>query len=139
RNVISGNTDGGVSPEGIRISNGGTNDNNVQGNFIGTNLAGTAAINNKGRGVFVGFGAKRTLVGAAASTPGQNGGNVIAGNLLDGVQIDGSGTTPATIQGNLVGTNAGGSRPFRTRGMASSSLRAPTASRSAAPRRRHAT
>src|SRR5262249_10477497 len=108
RNVISGDTDGGGSPDRIRNPNRGAHHNNGQGNVIGTNPAPAAAINNKGRGVFVGFGAKRTLVGAAASTPGQNGGNVIAGNLLDGVQIDGSGTTPATIQGNLVGTNAAG-------------------------------
>jgi Calx-beta domain/Carboxypeptidase regulatory-like domain/Beta-propeller repeat/CarboxypepD_reg-like domain len=93
RNVISGN-----QASGIEI--GGTN-NFVQGNYIGTNAAGTAELHNT-FGVAI-FSSQWTnnLIGGTA--PGA--GNLIAGNNNAGVLASGNNTT---IQGNLIGTNAAG-------------------------------
>ena len=90
RNVISGNLTHGVELSG--------NNNLVQGNFIGTNAAGTAAIGNGSSGVEV--GGPNNLIGG--TSPGT--GNLIAGNNI-GINIASSGTT---IQGNLIGTDMTG-------------------------------
>ena len=54
RNVVSGNTNGGVLVRGA-----GATGNVVAGNFIGTNAAGTSALANAGNGVDI-FGAATT-------------------------------------------------------------------------------
>ena len=95
RNVISGN-----SSSGIAI--GGTG-NTIQGNFIGTNAAGTAALKN----VFIGIGisgsqAANNMIGGTA--PGA--GNLISGNGT-GILTSGSGTI---VQGNLIGTDVTGTK-----------------------------
>lgn len=92
RNVISGNGDAGV-----RISGPGT-DNTVQGNYIGTNAAGTAALGNGMEGVA--SSGDNTLVGG--TTSGAR--NVISGNWY-GVAVGGG---SAMVQGNYIGTNAAG-------------------------------
>ena len=101
-NVISGNFSNIV----LLAVNGVT----IQGNRIGTNAAGTIALDNRGFGVFVGddspsqprvFSTNVTIGGA---TP--NAGNVISGNPLAGVHL--SGVIGATLQGNRIGTNAEG-------------------------------
>ncbi len=66
RNVISGNTG-----DGIDIVSGGAT---VQGNFIGTNAAGTAALPNSGSGILI-SGGSGTIGGTTAGA-----GNVISGN-----------------------------------------------------------
>ncbi|MEA2410942.1 MAG: large repetitive protein [Thermoleophilaceae bacterium] len=72
----------------------------VQGNKIGTNLAGTAAIPNGNSGIQL-LGHDMTIGGTAS-----NAGNLISGNTSHGI---GSDTTQNnTIQGNLIGTNASG-------------------------------
>src|SRR5262245_20734693 len=104
RNVISGNLNYGIS-----IVNGGglTGAGNViQGNFVGTNAAGTAAIPNRaGAGILIDSG-QDNLVGGTA--PGA--GNLVSGNLIQGIRI--SSSYPAAIgnviQGNLVGTDVTG-------------------------------
>lgn len=90
RNVISGN-----SFDGIEIS--GSN-NVIQGNFIGTNPTGTAAMGNNSRGIE--FGGSNNLIGG--TTPGA--GNLISGNQT-GISSNASGNT---IQGNLIGTDVTG-------------------------------
>ncbi|PYS60097.1 MAG: hypothetical protein DMF76_14750, partial [Acidobacteria bacterium] len=90
RNVISAN---GI---GVQISSAG---NIVQGNFIGTNAAGTAALGN-GTGVLVSQ-PNNTIGGTTVGA-----GNVIAGNSDMGLFI--FDTTGIQVQGNLIGTNAGG-------------------------------
>ena len=106
RNVISGNgkfpvadlaTQGGVE---VYIFGANTSSNVVQGNYIGTNAAGTAALDN-------------SVIGVLINQSGSNAvrGNVISGNQLIGVEIaGGTGGTAAgnQVQGNLIGTNAGG-------------------------------
>ena len=93
RNVISGNGN-----DGITIS---TTPNTVQGNYIGTNAAGTAAVSNSGHGISVAGGAN-TIGGTAAGA-----GNVISGNALRGVVINGGGSG-SVVQGNLIGTDKNG-------------------------------
>ncbi|HYI45089.1 MAG TPA: hypothetical protein VE174_06450 [Actinomycetota bacterium] len=97
RNLISGN-----SGYGVRISGSGATGNSLQGNLIGTNAAGTAALYNW-RGVFI-DGAPSNTVGG----PGAGAGNVISGNQNQGVEIEGGGATGNSLQGNLIGTNAAG-------------------------------
>jgi hypothetical protein len=100
RNVISGN-----SSVGIDIFDSGVTGNVIEGNYVGTNAAGTAAIPN-GTGIFL----LRTVnVVIGGTTAGA--GNVISGNQTYGLRIsNGSGSTGVgnLIQGNRVGTNAAG-------------------------------
>ena len=91
-NVISGNGDGIV----IDTANGTL----VQGNFIGTNAAGNAAIDNMFENLRV-VSSNNTLIGGSTSTPGTAPGNVI-GSMFVG------GGVQTRVQGNLIGTNAAG-------------------------------
>ncbi len=93
RNVISGNQNTGIT---IDSSNG----TKIQGNFIGTNAQGDAAIDNLFDSLRV-SGCNNTLIGGSTSTPGTAPGNVLGDMFIfGGVQT--------LIQGNLVGTNAAG-------------------------------
>jgi choice-of-anchor C domain-containing protein len=95
-NVISGQTLAGkggiwvVSPNNV-----------IQGNRIGTNAAGTAAVPNAGVGIDLDTGATNNLVGGTAVGAG----NVISGNGTHGIYVNAGSNT---IQGNLIGTNAAG-------------------------------
>ena len=94
RNVISGNQN-----SGIEINTG--NGNVIQGNFIGTTAAGTAALANFGGiGIFDSTPIENVIGG---TTPGA--GNLISGNNGVGITANGTGTI---IQGNLIGTDVNG-------------------------------
>ena len=73
----------------------------MQGNFIGANAAGTAAIVNgsNGRGIDI-FGTGNTIGGTAVGA-----GNVISGNEGGGISIRANNNV---VQGNLIGTAADG-------------------------------
>jgi hypothetical protein len=73
----------------------------LEGNDIGTNAAGTAALGNSGDGVFT-FGAPATIGGTVAGAR-----NVISSN--GGIGIDGG---PFLVQGNYVGTDVTGTHPL---------------------------
>ncbi|MCC6271120.1 MAG: right-handed parallel beta-helix repeat-containing protein, partial [Microbacteriaceae bacterium] len=95
RNLISGN--GG---DGILIPDASAAGNVIQGNYIGTNAAGTAVLRNDGDGLEV---VGPTTIGGtvpAART-------VISGNLYSGIYIL-SGSAGSVIQGNFIGTDAAG-------------------------------
>ncbi len=94
RNLISGNNTG----QGIAIQNSNATGNVVAGNFIGTNAAGTAALNNS-QGILISGASGNTVGGTAAGAR-----NLISGNG-NGVSIAG---TSNTVAGNFVGTNAAG-------------------------------
>ena len=101
RNLISGNTSRGVSVVGAA----GTL---IQGNWIGLQSNGTAALANA-YGVLVTGGATGTVVGGLTGTvgspaPGTGAGNVISGNTSWGVYLQ----APATVQGNVIGLQADG-------------------------------
>ena len=93
-NLISGNGDIGIELDNCSACT-------VQGNRIGTNVAGTASLHNSGPGLWV-FGGSNMLVGGTA--PGA--GNVISGNAGLGMRFDS--IISITIQGNRIGTTAGG-------------------------------
>ncbi|HNB64921.1 MAG TPA: DUF4347 domain-containing protein, partial [Rhodocyclaceae bacterium] len=97
RNLISGNTNYGVA-----IMDPGAVGNQVEGNWIGVNAAGTAALSNLVGVILYNSTSGNTVGGTSAGA-----GNVISGNSVDGIQIFGS-ATGNTIQGNLVGLNPGG-------------------------------
>jgi hypothetical protein len=110
-NVISGN-----DSDGITIL-AESNDNDVLGNLIGTNAAGTAAIGNGSLNEFLDF------VGAGVSILGFNNriggseagaGNVISGNGT-GISISGDAATANLIRGNLIGTSADGTADLGNR------------------------
>jgi titin len=98
-NLISGNAN-----QGVIIYSTGTNGNFVQGNWIGINAAGTAALANGYSGVQIGGGAQNNLVGGTTAMTR----NVISGNTLQGVYLSGTGTSANRISGNYIGTNAAG-------------------------------
>ncbi len=83
------------------------NNNVVQGNLIGTNAAGTAALANGGEGVLLDEANGNTVGGA---TPAAR--NIISGNGGDGIgfEVDAAGTTASNnlVQGNYIGTDVTG-------------------------------
>lgn len=97
RNVISGNFNGIVVSAGALLTT-------VEGNFIGTDATGTAALPNSATGLLV--SANLTAVGG--TVPGA--GNVISGNGQYGIQLLNGQST--TIAGNLIGLAADGSTPL---------------------------
>ena len=96
-NVISGNGN-----DGVLIANVGTTGTRVEGNRIGTNAAGTAAIPNL-RGVEIIASATGSTIGGAAAGAG----NVISGNANLGILINGA--SGNTVQRNRIGTDMAGS------------------------------
>jgi hypothetical protein len=97
RNVISGNTS-----YGLLIQGTGTTANRVEGNYIGTNAAGTAEIANA-TGVGITANALESTIGGTAAGEG----NLIAFNTGNGVDIVGPSTTTNTIRGNSIHSNGG--------------------------------
>jgi hypothetical protein len=95
-------TSGGVGIQ-VRNAQSGTR---IQGNYIGTNAAGDAALGNF-RGIdIVGFATADIMIGGLTSTPGRGAGNVISANSSNGgVSNDGiyiaNRPGDLTIQGNL--------------------------------------
>lgn len=96
-NVISGNTD-----SGIYLKDGGTA-NVIQGNRIGCNVTGVAALPNVLGGIYI-YGVSNTVIGGTALGAG----NQVAGNLQVGISIGDPGANNTLIQGNLIGVKADG-------------------------------
>jgi len=96
RNTISGS-----SICGIRIFT--SNNNTIQGNYIGTNISGTASIPNLS-GILIENGSSNNLIGGIALGAG----NVISGNTQNGVNINGVSSSDNKLQGNYIGTDASG-------------------------------
>jgi subtilisin-like proprotein convertase family protein len=95
-NTISGNPF-----SGVRILNAATN-NLIQGNFIGSDFAGSLAVPNGTEGVVIQSGANNNLVGGSVAGAG----NTIAFNSQNGVAITDAGTTGNRIQRNSIRNNA---------------------------------
>lgn len=100
RNVISGN-----ALNGLLIADAATADTTVQGNYLGANAAGTAALPNGQHGVEIRAGAHDNLIGGSRLA-GQ--GNLLSGNANHGLVISYE-AHHNTVQGNLVGPDATGS------------------------------
>ncbi|NNK09003.1 MAG: CSLREA domain-containing protein [Myxococcales bacterium] len=87
---------------GISISTDCT-DNVIEGNYIGVDATGTAALGNGEAGVAMFQGASDTTIGGSDAGAG----NVLSGNVFGVLIADGS-VSGTQILGNLIGTNAGG-------------------------------
>jgi titin len=114
RNVIAGN--GFPGADGVELSGSGVTATNVFGNYIGLDIFGAGAVANGQDGVFVHAGAANNTIGAATSTPGTAGGNVISGNNRDGIRLEDAATSGSSIQGNLIGLQASGTAGRRNGG-----------------------
>lgn len=123
RNVISNNGGGSTNPANlfrgnVLITGAGAIGNVVQGNYIGTNIAGTAdgafgTNGNRHNGVRIEDASNNTVGGTTGTTPGgacTGACNLISGNKTNGgVYITGGGATGNMVLGNFIGTNAAGS------------------------------
>jgi len=98
RNLISGN--GGA---GVVVAGEAALDNQVAGNFIGTNAEGTTALANSGAGVRITGSPGNTIGG---DKPAMR--NLISGNTGAGVVVDGAESSGNVISGNYIGTDAAG-------------------------------
>jgi CSLREA domain-containing protein len=96
RNVVSGNL------HGIQVDSGNVT---IEGNFIGTNSAGTAPLGNAYQGIIL------TASGTVVGGSGAGAGNVISGNGT-AILAQGAGATGATIEGNIIGPQADGISPL---------------------------
>lgn len=97
RNIISGN-----NSNGVEISGPGATGTLVQGNFIGTDVSGTAPLANGQSGVFITISGDNTIGGTFAAAR-----NIISGNTGPGVFLAMSGTNNLLI-GNFIGTSVNG-------------------------------
>jgi parallel beta-helix repeat protein len=97
-NVISDN-DG----YGISVSDSGTDDTVIESNAIGTDATGTKALGNVRTAISVFGGAEDTTIGSLTGL-----GNLISGNLSDGIDLTGQGTNGNYVAGNRIGTDSSG-------------------------------
>ena len=105
RNVISGNRFFGVSITRGFFSGLPASGNLVQGNYIGTDVSGTVALENHGQAVAIIDTPGNTIGGTTAAAR-----NVISGNTHnDGVFIWKSHSSANIVQGNYIGTDFSGS------------------------------
>ena len=97
--TVSGLVINRFSSDGIELSSNGGN--RIEGNFIGTNSAGTADLGNAFHGLLIQT-SNNTIGGTASSAR-----NVVSGNDNIGISLT-TGTSGNLVQGNFVGTNAAG-------------------------------
>jgi hypothetical protein len=105
-NLISGNKN-----YGVEIRDSGTSGNVVEGDYIGTDVAGRTVTDSAGNslgsefyGVFIDSGASANTVGGTTTAAR----NIVSGNANDGVVLNGSGTSGNVIEGDYIGTDVTG-------------------------------
>ena len=102
RNLISGNSQSGIFLQSAAASN-----NVVQGNWLGTDVSGAAALGNGLLGTYSAISlsnAPNNLIGGPVPAVG----NVISASGDKGIVLNGAGAVSNAIQGNLIGTDASG-------------------------------
>jgi hypothetical protein len=97
-NLISGNVG-----SGILLTGSGCTATTIQGNFIGSDLTGSNSLPNANGGIYV-YGSGSNLIGGVVAGAG----NLISGNLQDGIAVGNPGANFNTVQGNFIGTKADG-------------------------------
>ncbi len=97
RNVVSGN-----SNVGVVIVGASAHDNTIQGNYIGTTADGLFALPNLA-GVEITTTTNNRVGGTTAAAR-----NVVSGNTLFGLEIQGTAATGNIVEGNFIGVNAAG-------------------------------
>jgi titin len=101
RNLISGNSNIGVA------ASGSTTGTVIEGNYIGTNAAGTGKLANAGFGIYFSGTTGNTIGGTASGA-----GNLISGNgtTTNSIAVGLlAGSNNNRVEGNDIGTNAAGS------------------------------
>jgi CSLREA domain-containing protein len=107
RNVISGNSAAGVQFGSNSTGAVDGTSNTVQGNFIGTNAAGSAAVGNATGILIEGPSSLNTIGGPLQGSPGAGAGNLVSGNTT-GIRVLGGSASGNVVRGNFVGTNSAG-------------------------------
>ncbi|MBA2524190.1 MAG: hypothetical protein H0V18_00200, partial [Pyrinomonadaceae bacterium] len=114
-NVISSNGSSGTprGTSGVHIGTSpfqtGATGNLVQGNRIGTNVSGTAALGNAREGVVLEDGASSNMIGGTTAAAR----NIISGNRTNGLDLGFA--MPVTLNqvlGNYIGTDVTGNNPL---------------------------
>ncbi|MBN2547964.1 MAG: right-handed parallel beta-helix repeat-containing protein [Anaerolineales bacterium] len=93
-NLISGNSGNGI---GIFQSN----ENSINGNYIGVDVTGLVAWSNGANGISINGGAISNTVTAEADSL-----SVISGNILAGVRIEGSSTQGNLVRNSIIGAGS---------------------------------
>jgi titin len=101
RNLISASAQSGIYVAGSLATG-----NQIQGNYVGTDITGSAALANQLGGIYL--YAPTNFIGGTAIGAG----NLISGNLADGLSIGDPGTVGNVVQGNFIGTQADGVSPL---------------------------
>jgi parallel beta-helix repeat protein len=107
-NLISGNGQNGV------LIDAGSRDNVLNGNFIGTNASGDAAIGNAANGVWINNADHNSLVGCKFVNNPFVYYNVVSGNRRNGLLIRNS--NRSVVQGNFFGAGANNTTIVANRG-----------------------
>ncbi len=102
RNIISGN-----AGFGIHLYSSGATDNKIQGNFVGTNVSGTAALANASFGIALENSSSNFIGTNSNGIDDATEGNLVSGNNNHGILLV-SNSNNNTIAGNMIGTNIGG-------------------------------
>ncbi len=97
-NLISGN-----GTDGVLLLNSGATLNQVQGNYIGTDITGAKRLSNQRAGIGI-SAAPANIIGGVDGTTG----NLISGNDDAGIFLVGTGANRNQIAGNRIGTDASG-------------------------------
>lgn len=100
-NVISGNGYFDGYPEGSGVELQAASQNLVEGNLVGTDVAGTHAVGNGENGVELDSGSTDNTIGGTA----QGASNLISANGKYGILLTGQGTSGNEIVGNTMGTD----------------------------------
>lgn len=95
-NLISGGND-----TGIYLYN--TSNNVVQGNLIGVTAAGNAPLGNQNNGIMIDGSRGNQIGGSVAAAR-----NIVSGNGISGIFLNGGGAVGNIIQGNYVGIDSSG-------------------------------
>jgi len=102
RNIISGNTSGGIIMNGT-----GTRNNIIKGNYIGTDTSGLKPLSNYA-GILMKSKSNSNIIGG--STPNER--NIISANIEMGIYVEASDSN--VITGNYLGPDATGLAAFKT-------------------------
>ncbi|MFQ5651666.1 MAG: FlgD immunoglobulin-like domain containing protein [bacterium] len=93
---------------GIRIHGPDASNNKVLGNYIGTDVTGTVALNTWGAGVGMEADAQNNTIGGTSSRAR----NLISGNHANGVGIHDSGSSGNVVINNYIGVDVTGNHPL---------------------------
>lgn len=115
RCLISGNTGAGVRFVDTRMDTSVSN--RISGCRVGTDVSGLVGAPNQGGGIVL-SGAERTIIGTNSSGNlfDMNEGNLISGNIGNGITIMGRPQTGSVVSGNFIGVDQSGVKPLPNTG-----------------------